>query len=67
MDWFSAALGWLFLRAIVGGSVLVSMAYLWWGNYMFAAAILLPLVAVLAWMAADMRDDWPPQRPGDGE
>lgn len=66
MDWFSAALGWLFLRTIVGGSVLVGMFFVSVGSYSFAAAILLPLVAVLAWMASDVRGGWPPERP-DGE
>jgi hypothetical protein len=65
MDWFSAALGWLFLRTVVGGSVLLGMFYVAIGSYVFAAAILLPLVAVLAWMISDVRGDWPPELPDE--
>lgn len=63
MDWFSAALGWLFLRTIVGGSIVLGMFYVTIGSYAFAAAILLPLVAVAAWMISDVRRGWPPEYP----
>lgn len=55
MDWFSAFLGTLFLRTVVGGSALLGVFYLWRGSYAFAASLLLPLVGIGLWMARDLR------------
>lgn len=67
MDWFSATLGWLLLRTVVGGSVVLGMFYLTVGQYVFAATLLLPLVGVLGWMATDVVGSWPPTRPENEE
>lgn len=56
MDWFSAFLGTLFLRTVVGGSALLTMFYVWNGLYPFAAALLLPLAGALLWMFSDLRE-----------
>lgn len=62
MDWFSAALGWLFLRTVVGGSVVLGMFYISVGQYVFAGTLLIPLLGVLGWMASDVVGSWPPDR-----
>lgn len=55
MDWFSAFIGTLLLRTMVGGSALLGVFYLWIGHYAFAAGILLPLVGIMVWMAMDLQ------------
>lgn len=64
MNWLSAALGWLFLRTVIGGAVMTGMVFVSVGQYALGAAVLSPLVAVIAWMAMDMRSDGPPELPG---
>lgn len=56
MGWFSAFLGTMFLRTIVGGSALLGVFYITIGAYAFAAALLLPLAGIALWLAKDLRD-----------
>lgn len=56
VDWLSALLGTIFLRTMVGGTALLGMFYLSIGYYWFAAGLLIPLVAIGLWMAADLND-----------
>ena len=53
VDWFSALLGSALIHLTVGGTVLVSLRFLWSGQYVLAAALLLPLIAVLVWYGAE--------------
>lgn len=55
MDWFSAFLGELFLRTVVGGATLLGLTYAWFGYYALAASVVLPLLVILAWLVADLR------------
>lgn len=50
MDWLSALLGGLLLRTTVGGAVVVSMYYVVSQQYLFAVALLVPLIAAIVWM-----------------
>jgi len=56
MDWFSAFVGTLLIRMMVGGSTLLGMFYLWHGYYVFAAGLLVPLLGIATWLMVDLRD-----------
>ena len=53
VDWISALLGGALIRLTVAGTVLVSFRFLWSGYYVLAAALVVPLLAILAWYGAE--------------
>lgn len=60
MDGVSAFLGTLFLSTMVGGTTLLGMFYLSVGLYALGVIILLPLIGIAAWMAADLHQSSAP-------
>jgi hypothetical protein len=54
MDWFSAFIGTILIRTMVGGSTLLGMFYLWNGYYAFAAGLLVPLFGIVVWLVMDL-------------
>jgi hypothetical protein len=53
VDWFGALLGAALIRLTVTGTVLVSFRFLWAGQYVLAAALVVPLLAILVWYGAE--------------
>lgn len=53
VDWLGALFGAALIRLTVTGTVLVSVKLLWVGQYVLAAALVSPLLAVLGWYGAE--------------